>query len=225
MNIAIIGCGWLGKPLATHLSQDHHLSCFNRDATHQDFWDNDIFIICISTKDKYLQSLSSFLLKIPSKASIIFMSSTSVYKEFNKDVTEDTLIHQKSIQKEAEELMQKVSNPLLILRLGGLMGKDRIAGKWKSNTHFINSPVNYIHQEDILCIVQKLIEQKIDMGIFNLVAPLHPLRSEVHEKNAHDFGFDLGSFKGLSQRTVNSNKIINTLEYTFIHPDPLLFWT
>jgi len=225
MNIGIIGCGWLGKPLAQHLSTHHHVNCFSRLKTADSFWKNELFIISISTKDNYLQSLKNFLSNIPENSQIIFMSSTSVYKEFNEVVNEETLIHEKSIQKEAEELMQESSNKLLILRLGGLMGKDRIAGKWKSVSSFSDSPVNYIHIDDILAICSILISKKIEQGIFNLVAPQHPLRSEVHKKNAHDFGFELGNFDGLSSRTVSSQKLINTLSYNFIHPNPLLFWT
>jgi len=226
MNIGIIGCGWLGKPLAKHLNKDHHVNCFQRSNISNSFWENELFIICISTKDNYLQSLQDFLIKIPSSSKIIFTSSTSVYKEFDTQVTEDTAIYKMSLQKEAEELMQKSKNDLLILRLGGLMGKDRVSGKWKSVSAFADTPVNYIHIDDILDIVSGLISQNIYQGIFNLVAPQHPLRSQVHHKNAKDFGFEIGSFtKSINQRTVSSAKIINTLKYSFIHPNPLKFWT
>jgi len=106
------------------------------------------------------------------------------------------------------------------------MGKDRISGKWKSVSAFADTPVNYIHIDDILDIVSGLISQNVYQGIFNLVAPQHPLRSQVHHKNAKDFGFEIGSFtKSTNQRTISSAKIINTLKYSFIHPDPLKFWT
>jgi len=225
MNIGIIGCGWLGKPLATHLSQKHHVSCFSRKHTLDTFWENELFIISISTKDNYLQSLQSFLRQIKPDTPIIFTSSTSVYKEFDEEVTEESIIRTKTLQKEAEELVQGSHNNLLILRLGGLMGEDRVAGKWKSISSFTDSPVNYIHKEDILPIVAKFIDKRINNGIFNLVAPEHPMRSEVHEKNSQDFGFELGSFKGVNHRVVNSDKLIKTLKYTFIHPNPLEFWT
>lgn len=225
MNIGIIGCGWLGKPLSKYLAQNHKVTCFSRTSTDESFWENELFIISISTKDNYLQSLQDFKSKIPSSSCVIFTSSTSVYKEFNVEVNEESLIRHKSLQKEAEELIQKNKNNVLILRLGGLMGKDRIAGKWKSASSFTDSPVNYIHLDDILPIISKFIDQKIFSGVFNLVAPKHPLRSQVHKKNAQDFGFDLGTFEGKSKRIVNADKIMKTLQYTFIHPNPLTFWT
>jgi len=225
MNIGIIGCGWLGKPLAKYLAQDHTVTCYTREALSTSFWDNELFIIAISTKDNYLQSLRDFLSHIPSHVPIIFTSSTSVYKEYDKEVDESSVISIKSLQKEAEELIQNSTHPLLILRLGGLMGEDRIAGKWKSTKIFSDSPVNYIHLDDLIQIISKLIKKRVSKGIYNLVAPQHPMRSQVHQKNAKHFGFELGKFKGISHRIVNSNKIIKELNYTFIHPNPLEFWT
>lgn len=224
MNIGIIGCGWLGKPLAAHLTPEHQVSCFSRQNTPAEFWDHDLFIIAISTKDNYLGSIRNFLSYINPEASIILMSSTSVYKEFDTEVNEQSLITQSSLQKEAEELVLQARDNVLILRLGGLMGEDRVAGKWKSVSTFTDSPVNYIHQEDILHIVAKLIDKNIQSGIYNLVAPLHPLRSQVHQRNSIYFGFELGKFEGLSHRVVNGNKIIQDLDYEFVYPDPLEFW-
>lgn len=238
ITIGMIGCGWLGKPLALHLNKEYRVQCYAR--SHKEdpdidyvflpqkkdiFWQNELFIISISTKDNYLQSLKEFILQIQPSASIIFMSSTSVYKEFDEEVDETSKITKASLQKEAEELILSSRENVLVLRLGGLMGKDRIAGKWKSTTSFSDGPVNYIHQEDILHIISKLIREKVYKGIFNLVSPRHPLRSEVHKKNCKDFGFELGTFSTQTNRIVSSNKLTKTLNYDFIHPDPLLFWT
>jgi nucleoside-diphosphate-sugar epimerase len=238
ITIGMIGCGWLGNPLALHLNKTHTVQCYTRSHRQESnleyvylpqgtdrFWQHDLFIISISTKDNYLQSLKAFLLYIKPSASVILMSSTSVYKEFDTQVDETSQITETTLQKEAEDLALSYRKNLLILRLGGLMGNDRISGKWKSASGFTDGPVNYIHQEDILHIISKLIEKNIFRGVFNLVAPQHPLRSEVHKKNCKDFAFELGTFSGKTNRTVSSDKLIKRLHYKFIHPDPLLFWT
>jgi len=246
-KIGLIGCGWLGRPLAISLAKEHQVQCFSRKEQTKrgldyvlnpkeghPFWDKEIFIIAISTKDDYLNTLEDVARKCSPSASIILMSSTSVYKEFEGEVDETARITQKSTQVQAEELMLSLREKLLILRLGGLMGKDRIAGRWKSVSTFTDGPVNYIHQDDVIAIVQKMIDKKIQEGVFNLVAPEHPLRSQVHQKNSEKFGFELGSFtketpdgrfQGLSDRVVNADKIIKTLEYAFIYPNPLEFWS
>jgi hypothetical protein len=237
-RIGLIGCGWLGEPLAKSLSKEHQVQCFSRKEQNDNklsyilkpqsghpFWGNEIFIIAISTRDDYLKTLEEIACKCSPSASIILMSSTSVYKEFDGEVDETASITQKSTQREAEELMLSLREKLLILRLGGLMGEDRISGRWKSVSSFTDGPVNYIHQDDVISIVQKMIRENIQDGIYNLVAPRHPLRSQVHRKNSEAFGFERGKFEVETDRIVSSAKVIKRLDYDFIHPDPLTFWS
>jgi len=225
-TIGIVGCGWLGKNLSQQLSDSFDVECYKRATTDAkpSFWQRDIIIIAINTKDNYLQSLKKFSKLISDKASIILMSSTSVYREFDKEIDENSIITKITLQREAEMLMQRLNKNLIILRLGGLMGEDRISGRWKSASSFSDSFVNYIHRDDVIAITKELIFHGISSGIYNLVAPLHPLRSDVHKKNSKIFGFELGTFEGKSNRMVNSQKIIGELNYTFLHPDPLKFW-
>ncbi len=237
-RVGIIGCGWLGKPLALHLRDAHDVRCYSRKTPEDTllnhsinpnpedpFYTSEIFIISITTKDNYVQTIEKIVSNCPSGSRIILISSTSVYKEFDAEVDEESVITQRSVQKEAEECVLSLRENVLILRLGGLMGDDRISGKWKSTLAFTDGPVNYIHKDDVINIISKIIKEDITQGLFNLVAPKHPLRSQVHEHNAKAFGFERGNFKGESKRIVSSEKLIKRLSYQFIHPDPLLFWT
>ena len=222
-KIGIVGCGWLGKPLATSLSLQHKVECFSREQTpdNSSFWNNDIIIISINTKDNYLHTLSKIATLTKPSASIILMSSTSVYREFDEEVNEKSIITKIALQKEAELLVQSLRKKVLILRLGGLMGEDRVAGKWKKVSTFTDGPVNYIHQDDVIGIVNFLIDTKIEEGLYNLVAPKHPLRSEVHAKNCKEFNWPIGTFEGKTARVVSSNL---PKDYSFLHPNPLHFW-
>jgi len=237
-KIGVIGCGWLGKPLAQYLKHSHEVQCFSRRPQKESeldyvlnpklqdpFWKNEIFIFALSTKDDYLKSLERLVSNCSKDAYIILTSSTSVYKEFDSEVNEEVQITQAGLQKQAEDLVIGLRKNVLILRLGGLMGKDRIAGKWKSPSAYADGPVNYIHQDDVINIIAKMIEKKITNGLFNLVAPLHPLRSDIHQNNAKTFGFEKKEFNRTTGRFVRSNKLIKALSYEFIHPDPLEFWT
>ena len=225
-NISIIGCGWLGKPLAKTLKKEFRVECFDRKTTldNSSFWQNDTIIIAINTKDNYLKTLQKIASLSSDSSNIILLSSISVYKEFNSSVDESVNITQKNLQKEAEELMQDLKTNLLILRLGGLMGEDRIAGKWKKVSSFKDGFVNYIHQEDVINIIKKLLKNNVKKGIFNLVAPKHPLRSSVHKENANKFSFKLGTFEGKTSKIINSDAILKKLNYTFLYPNPLEFW-
>ncbi len=237
MKIGIVGCGWLGKPLAKKLCENFIVECFTRKeqnsnsltyiykpASGNHFWNNDIIIVAISTKDNYLKTLQKIADYTNPLSTIILMSSTSVYREFDTEVDEKANITKIGLQKEAEDLMLKLRNNLVILRLGGLMGENRISGRWKNISKFSDGFVNYVHRNDVIEITKKLIENNIKNGIFNIVAPNYPLRSQVHKKNSEKFGFELGSFEGLTYRKVLSSKIIKKLNYSFIYPNPLNFW-
>ena len=225
-SIGIVGCGWIGKPLAKALSKDFRVECFSREKTTDDstFWQNDIIVIAINTKDNYLQTLQKIATLTSSASTIILMSSISVYREFDEEVNESASITNIGLQRDAEELIQSLRDDAVILRLGGLMGDDRVSGKWKKVSTFSDGEVNYIHRDDVINITKKIIENNVNNGIYNLVAPKHPLRSEVHKKNSEEFGFKLGTFEGRTHRIVCSDAVIKKLDYTFLHPDPLEFW-
>jgi hypothetical protein len=225
-RVGIIGCGWLGKPLSKELSESFFTECFCRDKTRDDssFWKSDTIIIAIHTKDNYLKTLQKIAELAKPACNIILMSSTSVYREFDEDVDESANITKLSLVKEAEELILSLRERVLILRLGGLMGDDRIAGKWKNVSSFSDGLVNYIHKQDVINITKKMIENDVTSGIYNLVAPEHPLRSEVHKKNSKDFGLKLGTFEGMTNRKVLSDAVVKKLNYTFLYSNPLEFW-
>ena len=225
-KIGIIGCGWLGKPLSKELSNSFPTECFSRETTKDDspFWQSDTIIIAINTKDNYLQTLKKIAKLTKPTCNIILMSSTSVYREFDEEIDESVEIKKPALQKEAEELMLKLKSNVLILRLGGLMGDDRISGKWKNISTFSDGPVNYIHKLDAINITKKMIEDGVTCGIYNLVAPQHPLRSEVHKKNAQDFGLTLGTFEGMTKRVVLSEALVKKLNYSFLYPNPIDMW-
>jgi hypothetical protein len=225
-KVSIIGCGWLGLPLSQSLKKSYEVECFSKENTKDNslFWQAKTLIIAINTKNNYIKTIKKIIQLTPPNTNIILMSSTSVYREFGGKVDEDTKITDIKLQREAELLVQNSKKNTLILRFGGLMGEDRISGKWKNISTFSDGEVNYIHRDDVISIVKNLIGSDIRNGIYNLVAPFHPLRSQVHKKNANKFNLQLGIFKGKTSRVVLSHKIIKNLNYKFIYPNPLEFW-
>lgn len=225
-TVGIVGCGWLGSPLSRELQKEYDVECFARDKTWNDssFWQRDTLIIAINTKDDYLNTLKKIASLAKDTCHMILMSSISVYREFEHEVDENAKMANSSLIKEAEELMLEAKENVVVLRLGGLMGDDRVSGRWKVAKDFSDGYVNYIHRDDVIEIVKQIIKKGIKSGVYNLVAPGHPLRSEIHARNAERFGFEQGSFSGMSSRIVHSDKIIKELDYEFIYPDPLYFW-
>lgn len=180
---------------------------------------------------KYLRSL----IDNSSIRKVIFVSSTGIYPEVASDekysehfplslenTGNDTIFR-------AEELMAKDRNfELTIVRFGGLMGDDRIPGKYFSGKENVvgHSRVNFIHRLDAVRMLTWLIEQDLWNETFNGVALIHPLRREIYEKNAHDLGIaPPASYQNEPEgknRLIDSSKILD-LGFEFEFPDPLDF--
>ncbi len=204
-------------------------------------FDTDILIVNIPPKSqtlgenyhpeqiKYIKTLAhqSHIKKI------IFVSSTSVYPSaqqiaFEKDELSVENTGNKAIYR-AEQLIQNDSNfDWCIIRFGGLMGQQRIPGKYFSNKQQVvgDHPVNYIHQVDAIRMIHWVISNDLWQEIYNGVAPEHPKRADIYEKNALDYGFppplSYASSSLEPTKTIDSSKIIAT-GFSFAFPNPLDF--
>jgi nucleoside-diphosphate-sugar epimerase len=127
---------------------------------------------------------------------------------------------------EVEQLLQ--SNPnfkTTILRFGGLIGEDRHPIKFlagKTNLDNPNSPINLIHQDDCIGIIQKIIELNSWNETFNAVTPFHASRKEYYTQKAADLNLALPEFnvENLSfGKTILSSKIETILGYQFVKPN------
>lgn len=142
---------------------------------------------------KYLK----YRLKHSEVKQVIFVSSTSYYPNTNDLVTTETKYDFSNGSSEAvvkaEKQISAIDQDLVILRCGGLMGNDRIPGKWFSGkeTTGAQTPVNYVHQSDVIKVIHYLIKNwPQGQSVFNLVSDEHPVRKDVHEKMAEKYKFD-----------------------------------
>jgi nucleoside-diphosphate-sugar epimerase len=180
---------------------------------------------------KYLRSLidSSPIKKV------IFVSSTGIYPEsaFEEKYAEEFLLKHENagndILLRAELLMGKDRNyDLTIVRFGGLMGKDRIPGKYFSGKENVagHTRVNFIHQYDAVGILAWVIEKELWDQTFNGVAPIHPTRRDIYEKNAAELGIaPPASYQNEPEgidRLIDSSKILQA-GFEFEFPNPLGF--
>lgn len=163
---------------------------------------------------------------------VIYVSSTSVYPDQNQTAKEDDLLQVENTGNiplfRAEQLLWKErSYDLTIIRFGGLLGIDRVPGKYFSGKKEVvgDTPVNYIHREDAINMVIWIIEKGLWNQIFNGVAPYHPPRREVYEKNAADLGFPPPQSyvsEGSKWKEIAAAKILKT-GFEFKMPNPLDF--
>ncbi len=149
------------------------------------------------------------------RSQIFFISTTGVYPDENKCFTEVDIVNEKA---SAEYLFKSHYPQVNILRLGGLMGDNRQLGNY--NVLNLDAPVNHVHFEDVILVIEKMINQKCHSALFNLVAPEHPTKREVICKQKN-IPFVEKKLEG--GKTVSSKKIVVELYYEFKHNDPRYF--
>lgn len=166
---------------------------------------------------------------------VIYISSTSVYPEVNRTVVESDVIEPAQSAApalvQAEQFVQQLGPERIVtvVRCGGLMGYDRIPGKYIAGRTVDSGgvPVNYLHQDDAVGILASLVQHPI-AGTFNAVAPVHPDRKAIYKKSCADFGYDPPTFiqpdQPVPYKVVSVEKLLRATAYRFVYPDPLQFF-
>ncbi|WP_294329444.1 hypothetical protein [uncultured Chryseobacterium sp.] len=169
---------------------------------------------CVSSLYNRIQNLSAFIGDF--KGQLFLMSSTGVYPDTEKEFTEDEV----SIDKiSGERMVRNIYPQVNILRLGGLMGDNRLLKNY--NIRNLDFAVNHIHYKDIAGIILKMIKNGTEKCLYNVTAPLHPSKAQVinAQKNIEN-GEEP---KGIKGKKVLSSKLVSELEYIFQYPDPRKF--
>jgi nucleoside-diphosphate-sugar epimerase len=265
-SISILGCGWLGLPLAESFIQKGYsvkgsttreerfgllgeagIAPYLIKAEQgiwygeciQEFLSSEILIIAIppnakknsnSTHAIEIKALLDALQGNTDIHTIIYISSTSVYKDANKIVTEDDVTNVaeagNTILADTEEyIKQSIIPNKIILRLGGLTGYNRMLAKFfagKKNLAGGNQPVNLLHCDDAIAAVIFIIEKNIQNETLNVCSPLHPQRKDFYQGLCKRFELELPDF---SEELMESWKEVSVKKlqeegYVFKFPDP-----
>ncbi len=204
------------------------------------FLDSDILIINIPPRislqktDAHVEQIANLLqaVKTSSIKKIIYISSTSVYPELNREMVENDVSSPETSASptmvKAENLLKAFSADVTILRSAGLMGYDRIPAKyfagWKGLTTG-DIPVNYIHRDDVIRIIETIIEKDIWGDTFNIVSPVHPIRKEIYAQNCEELGFEMPEFVDSPTpqpyKIINGDKWLEKSGYHYLFKNPL----
>ena len=260
-QISVLGCGWLGLPLAKSLLENGFsvkgsTTSIGKLSVLKNLGIQAFQIELSETKiqgkvDSFLENSKILIIDVPPKLrgsstenfvskiknvipfiekstieNVLFISSTSVYGEDNSMVTEESKLNPDTESGrqlvQTEQLLQCNSNfKTTILRFGGLIGEDRHPIKFlagRKNIENPNAPINLIHQEDCVGIIQKIIELNSWNETFNAVTPFHPSRKEYYTQKAIDLNLDLPEFNAENSsfgKTISSSKIEKVLGYSF----------
>jgi nucleoside-diphosphate-sugar epimerase len=249
-NVSILGCGWLGKSLATSfleegffvkgsttseekietleaLGIEAHLINISEFEEFDSFLDTDILVIAITSKD--IDGFENLISQIQNSSiqKVVFISSTSVYESLNKVMTEEDAVIKNPLTTIENLFRENTFFQTTIIRFAGLFGGDRQAANWFTNNRKIPQPegfVNMIHREDCIEIIQEVIAQNCWNTTFNACSNHHPTRREFYTIAKFSKGYKLPEFEEdekFQWKIISSDKIQKVLGYEFIH-DSLL---
>ncbi len=248
-NISILGCGWLGKPLAIKLIEEGFsvkgsttttgkfdefknlgitpflISLENLTTTINQFLTSEILIIAVPSKNiEGFKNLVKFIEKSSVKK-VLFISSTSVYVSNNKLVTEDSELQNSPLVTIENLFTKNTAFETTIVRFAGLFGYDRKPGNFFKNGRAVPNPegfVNMIHQDDCVSILEKIIKNNSWNAIFNACADTHPTRREYYIKTKADLGNEAPVFtetEATAFKIISNNKLKKALNYEFKYSD------
>lgn len=192
-----------------------------------DFLDADILIINITCKNVVgFKRLIKALEQSP-VSKVLFVSSSSVYQNLNREVSEDEgLENTDSPLFQIEQLFQRsTAFNTTLLRFSGLVGKGRHPGRFFRGGKTVkqpDAPINLIHFDDCIGIIDAIVEQAAWGQVFNGCSDTHPRKREFYPIMAKQAGCPLAEFAEdatLSFKIVSNQKIKQQLHYQLQHPD------
>ena len=166
----------------------------------------------------YLACLKTLGPALASADHSLFTSSTSVYTPENQPVDETTVIRpvteRQSVLLAVEQFFLTLPVPATVIRFGGLYGPGRHKGRFlQPGAPGGLTPVNMIHLDDCLGIINAVIQHGPHRAIYNAVHPRHLTKSAFYNLALQP--------TVLPHKRVLSDKVQTVLNYVFTH-DPEL---
>jgi len=260
-TIGVIGCGWLGLPLAISLVEDGygvHGSTTSKEKCFQLKKEHIVpFQIRLSENSisgnisSFLTNLEMLVINVPPKlrgsrqenfvkkmqllhqeiqkasiSKVIFISSTSVYGDLTGYVTEATVPQPLTASGkqllEAENIFKNDINlKTTIIRFGGLIGPNRHPVTMLSKKHGLsngNHPINLIHRNDCIQIIQAVLKHSWWNETLNGVYPDHPIKRLYYKAEAKKRGLQPPDYKLTNTekgKKVHSKVLLNVKKFKF----------
>jgi len=202
----------------------------------EDFLETDCLVIAVPPRmqrgnDAHTREMELLVNRLKSAGipQLIFISSTAVYAATAGVVTEEDTDWPATPNGQA---LRTVETWLLdnfnatVLRPGGLVGYDRLprASRLQSLPDTVAQPMNVVHRDDLVAVIERLVETPQPGEIFNVCAGRHPIRYAYYEKAAAKLGIALPPLPGNGRaegKIVVSAKLLRMLNYRFRYDDPM----
>ncbi|NQY20339.1 MAG: hypothetical protein HRT40_03355 [Campylobacteraceae bacterium] len=137
--------------------------------------------------------MENIYIKIQKNTKVIFISSTSVYGKDENNYDESFSLNESLVSYAEKQVEYKTS---VIFRCAGLMGYDRIPGKYFSSKTltYAKEKTNYVHRDDVIRAILFVIDNKIKW-IYNLCSSEHFDKKDIYDFNALKHNYKKSIFK------------------------------
>ncbi|WP_299252780.1 uroporphyrinogen-III C-methyltransferase [uncultured Aquimarina sp.] len=181
--------------------------------------------------------IQQIIARTPKTIKVIFISSTSVYGTSEVPFIETELTSPikpsgVGVLKAEQLLRGYFGKRLTILRLAGLIGPDRHPGKFLAGKRILKNPlvpVNLIHREDCIGLIETIINKECFGEIINGCASDHPIRKIYYEKAARLLNLELPNFEAAEKtsalKIIDNSKSKRVLGYQYIYDNPEAIFT
>jgi nucleoside-diphosphate-sugar epimerase len=219
-QICLIGCGWLGLPLAEQLQPMFKVVATSRAAEKCQLLNSKgieaieiknntwtlpeqvinsawvVFMIPPSGIEDYVGFTKNSLHQFPSTTKVIFTSSIGVYEPSLEVINEQSNLIQNHPLVLVENYIQQTFAQSYSLRLAGLINAQRNPVKYLSGKENLNpmQVVNLVHQDDVLAAIQTIILEQPSEKTFNICYPAHPTRQDYYTQQAQKLNLPLPIF-------------------------------
>lgn len=265
-TISVLGCGWLGLPLAASLARAGHSvrgSTTSSDRLGQlaeagvephrivlgtavegddlaAFFSSDVLVFCIPPSDTVPYPAVAKAVRRAAEDGgtgwVVMTSSTSVYPDLDGVVGESDAgardglpLRRHGADALAAERVFYASERLAVtvLRLAGLYGYDRHPARALAGQHDLSggeAPVNLVHRDDVIGVVETVLAQEALGTTFNVCADEHPQRRRLYPAVAARLGLEPPTFADGSAegfKIVSSRRLRERLGFVFRYSDPM----
>lgn len=199
------------------------------------FLDSDVLILTLPPRntptdvDFYKKQLQAVKNQAEKSAieKVIFISSTAVYPNLNKEVVESDASY-KCLSRsgisllEMEDIFRNSNLETTIIRFGGLYGPERHPGRFllgKSHLPGGSNPVNMIHLDDCIGVIDEILSKNLWGETYNACSPNHPDRKSFYSQASRELGLPSPVFEKdeMPFKIVSSQKFLLHTEYSFLH--------
>jgi len=266
LTVSVIGCGWLGFPLASKLVNDGYrvrgtttrepkLSLLEKagidpvlleldpslSGSRIDLiFESDLVIMLVPPAARrngelfHAAQVKSVVdrLSVRTRSTFIYISSTSVYgnseNEWKEEAVSSVTNSASKTMGLAEEEARKYGGIWHIIRMGGLMGYDRVPCRYiRPESDQENRVVNYVHRDDAVQAIIQIASCELRKETWNVVAPEHPTRKAVIHSCQDQYALDTSTLEWRMPngiKRVSAEKLQKELQFRFQFPDPLKFY-